>query len=88
MKIRAAGFSGTAATTWAGVVLTMNVKSNAGVPYAVTSHSSRSTVRKVKSSAGPVNGKLYSTGPTTRARSKARILDKIAGFYRICIINP
>src|SRR5215213_7964567 len=68
-KIRAAGFNGIAATTWAAVVPTMSGKSNAGARCVVTSHRSRSTVRKVKPSAARGNDKLYFTGPTTHVRS-------------------
>ena len=68
-KIRVAGFNGIAVTTWDAAVPMMCAKSNAGARCDVTSRRSRSTARKVKSSAVRGRDKLYFTGPTTHARS-------------------
>ena len=66
-KIRVAGFSGTAVTTWAVVVLTTSGRSNAGGPCVATSRRSQRIARKVKQSAAPNSDKPCFTGPTTHA---------------------
>src|SRR5687767_5032965 len=63
-KIRAAGFSGTAVTTWAGAVRMTSDKSNGGAPYAATSRRSKRIVLAVIPSAVRNNGRLCYTGLT------------------------
>jgi len=72
MRIRVAGFSGIAVTTWAAGVLTTSGKSNVGARCVATSRKSERTARRARSIAGDGKDRRCCTGPTTRERSDAQ----------------
>lgn len=72
-KTRAAGFSGIAATTWAGDAWTTNGRSNAGARCAGMLSKSRRTVRPARSIAGRNRDKHCFTGLTIRASSSVAL---------------
>src|SRR4051812_42852962 len=68
--IRAAGFNGTAAITWAAATRTTRGRSGAGRPFAATSGRSRRIARRAISPADGASARRCCTGPTTAARSE------------------
>ncbi len=69
-KIRAAGFSGIAATTWAVAVWMTSDRLNVGAQCAGTLRSLKTIARSERSIAGPGNGRHFFTGPTIREKSE------------------
>ena len=68
-KIRAAGFNGIAAITWAAVVPTTSGKSNAGARCVVTSRRSKKHCPKGEAECRPRQRQALLTGLTTHERS-------------------
>jgi hypothetical protein len=74
VRLRAAGSSGTAATTWAAACRKRtHVRSSAGKRFGGTSRRSSSTASLATRCVGRVNARLYCTGPMTAAKSKVNV---------------